>query len=112
MDDVSPIIAPLNDAQRAAVTAPLVPTLVLAGERDLITPPKNQQIFAELIPYSELCVVSEGAHCSQMEKPELVNTFIRNFLESVARGETPRKARKTKAKPKAKTRGAAARADA
>jgi DNA helicase-2/ATP-dependent DNA helicase PcrA len=31
MDDVSPIIAPLNDAQRAAVTAPLLPTLVLAG---------------------------------------------------------------------------------
>jgi DNA helicase II / ATP-dependent DNA helicase PcrA len=31
MDDASPIIAPLNDAQRAAVTAPLLPTLVLAG---------------------------------------------------------------------------------
>src|SRR5690606_30995971 len=29
--DVSPILAELNDAQRAAVTAPLGPTLVLAG---------------------------------------------------------------------------------
>jgi ATP-dependent DNA helicase UvrD/PcrA len=29
--DVSPILSPLNDAQRAAVTAPLAPTLVLAG---------------------------------------------------------------------------------
>ena len=29
--DVSHIIAPLNDAQRQAVTAPLLPTLVLAG---------------------------------------------------------------------------------
>ena len=29
--DVSPILTPLNDAQRAAVTAPLVPVLVLAG---------------------------------------------------------------------------------
>lgn len=29
--DVSPILAELNDAQRAAVTAPLAPTLVLAG---------------------------------------------------------------------------------
>ena len=29
--DVSPILAGLNDAQRAAVTAPLAPTLVLAG---------------------------------------------------------------------------------
>ncbi len=31
MTDVSPILSPLNDAQRAAVTAPLVPVLVLAG---------------------------------------------------------------------------------
>jgi len=29
--DLSPILSPLNDAQRAAVTAPLGPTLVLAG---------------------------------------------------------------------------------
>jgi len=29
--DVSPILSPLNDAQRAAVTAPLAPVLVLAG---------------------------------------------------------------------------------
>jgi DNA helicase-2/ATP-dependent DNA helicase PcrA len=29
--DVTPILSPLNDAQRAAVTAPLAPTLVLAG---------------------------------------------------------------------------------
>ena len=29
--DVSPILSPLNDAQRAAVTAPLMATLVLAG---------------------------------------------------------------------------------
>ena len=29
--DLSPILNPLNDAQRAAVTAPLAPTLVLAG---------------------------------------------------------------------------------
>jgi DNA helicase-2/ATP-dependent DNA helicase PcrA len=29
--DISPILAPLNEAQRAAVAAPLAPTLVLAG---------------------------------------------------------------------------------
>src|SRR6202050_3784854 len=29
--DLSPILNPLNDAQRAAVTAPLAPVLVLAG---------------------------------------------------------------------------------
>jgi DNA helicase-2/ATP-dependent DNA helicase PcrA len=29
--DLSPILNPLNDAQRAAVTAPMAPVLVLAG---------------------------------------------------------------------------------
>ena len=29
--DITPIVGGLNDAQRAAVTAPLAPTLVLAG---------------------------------------------------------------------------------
>src|SRR5919107_3543993 len=29
--DITPIVGSLNDAQRAAVTAPLMPTLVLAG---------------------------------------------------------------------------------
>jgi hypothetical protein len=31
MTDLHPLLAPLNDAQRAAVSAPLAPTLVLAG---------------------------------------------------------------------------------
>jgi DNA helicase-2/ATP-dependent DNA helicase PcrA len=31
MSDLHPLLAPLNDAQRAAVSAPLAPTLVLAG---------------------------------------------------------------------------------
>jgi pimeloyl-ACP methyl ester carboxylesterase len=80
------------------------PTLIIAGEKDLITPPKNQRIFAELIPYSELCVVAEGSHCSQMEKPEFVNGVIRNFLESL--GKAP-KATAPKKKKKA-ARGARA----
>jgi pimeloyl-ACP methyl ester carboxylesterase len=80
------------------------PTLVLAGERDLITPPKNQRVFAELIPYSELCVIKEGSHCSQMEKPELVNGIIERFLGSAedgARVATKKKAGKSRARPEA-----------
>ncbi len=59
------------------------PTLVIAGENDLITPSKNQKIFAELIPNAELHVIPEGSHCPQMEKADLVTEIIRSFLEKV-----------------------------
>jgi pimeloyl-ACP methyl ester carboxylesterase len=78
------------------------PTLVIAGERDLITPPLNQRIFAELIPGSDFFLVPEGSHCSQMEKPGLVNSVIENFL---AKAENPRlmkAARKSPASAKKK----------
>jgi pimeloyl-ACP methyl ester carboxylesterase len=63
-----------------------VPTLVIAGEKDLITPPKNQRIFAELIPDSQFALIPEGSHCPQMEKKELVNDILRKFL---SRAEHP-----------------------
>jgi pimeloyl-ACP methyl ester carboxylesterase len=80
------------------------PTLVIAGERDLITPTKNQKVFAELIPFSELCVVKEGSHCSQMEKPGVVNDVIQAFLDSVRLNRPLGKKNKTKTKPKATAR--------
>ena len=59
-----------------------IPTLIIAGERDLITPPLNQRIFHNLIPKSEFHMIPEGSHCPQMEKPELVNAIIKNFLQT------------------------------
>lgn len=56
------------------------PTLVIAGEKDLITPPVNQRIFAELIPDSQFALIPEGSHCPQMEKRDLVNSILKKFL--------------------------------
>jgi pimeloyl-ACP methyl ester carboxylesterase len=58
-----------------------VPTLIVAGEKDLITPLKNQRILHALIPKSEMLVVDEGSHCPQMEFQDLVNERIEQFLE-------------------------------
>lgn len=69
------------------------PTLVIAGERDLITPPKNQRVFARLIPNAELRVIDEGSHCAQMEKPELVNEIIGKFVARVESGKAGTKAK-------------------
>lgn len=72
------------------------PTLVIAGEKDLITPPKNQRVFAELIPNSEFAVIPEGSHCPQMEKKDLVSGIIRKFLASAELSpELKKKAKKS-----------------
>lgn len=70
------------------------PTLVIAGERDLITPPVNQRIFAELIPDSQFCLIPEGSHCPQMEKRDLVNSVLEEFLATPAPRKTEPKPRK------------------
>ena len=62
-----------------------VPTLVVAGERDLITPAKNQKMMAELIPDAELVIVEEGSHCPQMEKIAEVNELLEKFLAKAER---------------------------
>jgi pimeloyl-ACP methyl ester carboxylesterase len=65
------------------------PTLVLSGEKDLITPAKNQKIFARLIPHSSLYEVSEGSHCPQMEKPKEVNKVLADFFKKALTNKAP-----------------------
>lgn len=62
-----------------------VPTLVIAGENDLITPPLNQRIFAQLIPGAEFKIIPEGSHCPQMEKPAAVNAILAEFLSRTSK---------------------------
>lgn len=80
------------------------PTLVIAGERDMITPLKNQRVFAQLIPNASLNVIAEGSHCPQMEKAGLVNEVIEKFLAaSSSAREKPKATPKKKSVSKAKS---------
>lgn len=76
------------------------PTLVIAGERDLITPPLNQKIFDRLIPNSDFHIIPEGSHCPQMEKPELVSNIIESFLHTLGKGTAikPKQRRRVRAR--------------
>jgi pimeloyl-ACP methyl ester carboxylesterase len=71
-----------------------VPTLVIAGDRDLITPLKNQKIFAQLIPGAELQIVAEGSHCPQMEKADYVNSLLEQFFLRASRKSKTKKSKK------------------
>jgi pimeloyl-ACP methyl ester carboxylesterase len=79
------VLMKMMSALRAHETAEFlphiaVPTLVLAGRRDLFTPPKVQQRMADLIPDSEIVWFAEGGHLLPVEEPEGVLAAILDFL--------------------------------
>jgi pimeloyl-ACP methyl ester carboxylesterase len=57
------------------------PTLVLAGRKDLFTPPSVQQAMADLIPDAEINWYEEAGHMLPIEEPEALTTAIVDFLE-------------------------------
>jgi pimeloyl-ACP methyl ester carboxylesterase len=60
-----------------------VPTLILVGEHDAITPPAMSQRMHELIPRSKLATIPCAGHMSPMENPEEVNRQISEFVGSL-----------------------------
>lgn len=57
-----------------------VPTLIMVGEHDLITPPAAARAMHARIPDSQYRVVPEAAHLSPLENPEVVNAHLLEFL--------------------------------
>ncbi len=60
-----------------------VPTLVISGARDQITPADRQELMSQLIPGSRLEKILHGSHCPQMDFPELINEKIERFLNEL-----------------------------
>ncbi|MBX3020505.1 MAG: alpha/beta hydrolase [Bdellovibrionales bacterium] len=60
-----------------------VPTIIIAGKQDSVTPAKHQEEMHHLIKGSELFSVPYGSHCTQLDMPELVNLKIERFLASL-----------------------------
>lgn len=58
-----------------------IPTLVLVGEADAITPPDVAREMAEMIEWASLVVVPGAGHLSTLEQPELVTQALRMWLE-------------------------------
>jgi len=56
-----------------------VPTLVIAGAKDAVTPLKHQEEMHQQIKNSSYLVVPMGSHCSQLDMPELVNLRMEQF---------------------------------
>jgi 3-oxoadipate enol-lactonase len=63
-----------------------VPTLVIAGEEDVLTPPSESRAMADAIPDATLTLIPHAGHLSNMENPDEFNAALARFLASLAEG--------------------------
>jgi pimeloyl-ACP methyl ester carboxylesterase len=57
-----------------------VPTLIIAGNKDNVTPLSFQRNMHNKIKGSELLIVPYGSHCTQLDMPDFVNLRMEKFL--------------------------------
>ena len=62
-----------------------VPTLVLVGEEDVLTPPADAERIARGIPGARLVTIAEAGHLSNMEQPTIFNRAVGEFAAGLAR---------------------------
>ncbi len=60
-----------------------VPTLVIVGEHDIVTPPQKSEQLADAISGAELVKIPDCGHLSNIEKPDEFNRHLAEFLQSL-----------------------------
>jgi pimeloyl-ACP methyl ester carboxylesterase len=58
-----------------------VPTLIVIGEEDTLSPVADGELMRQNIPGSQLKVVPKAGHYAPWEQPEMVGTILRQFLD-------------------------------
>ena len=60
-----------------------VPTLVVVGNEDVLTPPSESEIIHEAIRNSRLEVIEQAGHVSNLERPAAFNHVLTEFLAAL-----------------------------
>jgi pimeloyl-ACP methyl ester carboxylesterase len=75
-------IGPPRDAELEQEMRRLeVPTLVLLGTEDRITPPELGRIYRDLLPSCQFVIVYDAAHAIYDDRPEAFAALVGDFLE-------------------------------
>ncbi|MBR7677373.1 alpha/beta fold hydrolase [Streptomyces daliensis] len=61
------------------------PALVLAGDRDLLTPHAHSEAIAAALPAAELVILERTGHLAMLERPETVNEHVAELLTRTIR---------------------------
>jgi len=79
---VARLIGPPREPELEAAMRTLeVPTLVLFGTEDRLTPPELGRIYRELLPQCHLVIVYDAAHVIFADRPEAFAAIVGDFLE-------------------------------
>ncbi|MGW1227490.1 alpha/beta fold hydrolase [Streptomyces sp. NPDC002530] len=57
-----------------------VPVLILAGDKDLVTPSSHSEALADRLPDAELVIVPDAGHLVMLEHPETVTDRLADLL--------------------------------
>lgn len=60
-----------------------LPTMLIWGKNDIVTPPFVAEEFKKLIPNSQLQFIDKCGHAPMMEVPNEFNIILENFLQSL-----------------------------
>lgn len=61
-----------------------VPTLIVVGEADALTPVADSQLMASSIPGAKIEIIPGAGHLANMEEPEHFNRVVGDFVSSLA----------------------------
>ncbi|MGP3914836.1 alpha/beta fold hydrolase [Nonomuraea sp. 10N515B] len=60
-----------------------VPTAIVVGDRDWLTPPDHSRAMAAALPKAQLTEVPDTSHLIQLERPGVVNDALRDLVKRV-----------------------------
>ncbi|WP_219461469.1 alpha/beta fold hydrolase [Nonomuraea rhizosphaerae] len=60
-----------------------VPTAILVGDKDWLTPPEHSKAMAAALPKAQLTEVPDTSHLIQLERPGVVNDALRDLIKRV-----------------------------
>jgi pimeloyl-ACP methyl ester carboxylesterase len=85
VEGVVAALAALRDRPdaRPGLGAIHVPTLILVGEEDAITPPAMAEVLHTGIAGSRLVRIPSAGHLSNLEQPDAFNAAVKDFLAAV-----------------------------
>ncbi|MEV4888414.1 alpha/beta fold hydrolase [Nonomuraea sp. NPDC050547] len=60
-----------------------VPTAILVGDKDWLTPPEHGRAMAEALPRASFTEVPDTSHLIQLERPAVVNEALRDLIKEI-----------------------------